>query len=281
MVQEQPTITEERPTTLLEQALPVAEQGAEGVAEAMASAVAEFDLSTPEGVKAAAEKFPALKAWREDGYGSGLEAGRRETERKYTRDQASSERVMEVAKDMYERMGVDLDPDSLQTLTRLTRGNADAARLEVMQHMAEEAMGMTESESERSMLQSLIDGAEGNADEMQKVATMAVSAVANRSKSAALDALTLDELLKNEKHRKAIDDLVAQRMQEEAEARAIESRRTDAAPEPPAGVIGTPKGVTQDRLNAMSPDSRREYFASLSDEERGDMWSLVLGTAGR
>ena len=65
MVQEQPTIVEERLRAALEPEQPVAEVASPVVAEALVSAVADFDLSTPAGIKAAAEQFPALKNWRE------------------------------------------------------------------------------------------------------------------------------------------------------------------------------------------------------------------------
>lgn len=280
MVQEQRTIVEEQPTAVTEPVSPVAADGDAAVADAVNQAVADFDLSTPAGIKAAAEKFPALKNWREEGYGAGLEAGKQRTIQELQRDQASSERVQATAKQIYERYGIELDEQDQKTLTGLTRANADAARLEAMRNLALEAKGMAATETEAELLQGLIDKASGNADEMQQVATMAISAVANRSKTDAINSLDLDQLLNDEKHRSAIEARVAAGVQAELEARGVEAQQRENPPEAPVGAGGVAGRMTAERLAGMTPAARLEYLSSLDDEARGDMWSVVLGQTG-
>jgi hypothetical protein len=281
MVQEQSAIAEEQPMVGAEQAQPVAVSDAGAVADAVASAVADFDLSTPAGIKAAAEKYPALKNWREEGYGAGLEAGKQRTLAEMQRDQASAERVHATTKQILERYGIDLDPEDEKTLTGLTRANYEAVRLETMRNLALEAKSMTATETEAALLQDLIDKADGNADAMQEVASRAMSAVASQAQREGKESLTLDELLTNEKHRKALEDWYVQRQMEEQRAQDVESSRIELPPGAPSGSLGSPGGMTIDRWLGMTPDARKEYAVSQDDAGRQALWEMVGANLGR
>lgn len=243
-----------------------------------ATASVPFDLNTPEGARKALEDNEHLRNLAARLKADAANEAKQRLENEYRRNQATTERVQQVAQDMYERLGVQLDDSDISTLRSLTAANADAARLELMTHLAKQAQSMLQTPEEQAFLQDLIDRASGSPDEMEQVATRAIGAVTSVSKKQARDELSFDELVNDPRYKAQIDALVEQRLQEEARAQEVERQTAgrDPVPELPAGVAGAPS-ITPERLAAMNPTERLGYFQSLTDEQRSAMWGMVLG----
>lgn len=273
--EQETALTAEQQSSVSEQVAPVADATTEAVAHegAPANLSVTFDLSTDEGIRAAIEANPNFRGYIERERSNGENRGRQLLENEYKRDRAASERVEAVAKQMYERLGVELAPDDLATLRALTRANSDAARLETMRALATEAKALA-SDEEATLLQTLIDSAEGNAEEMEKVAAQAVGVVTNKAARAARDGLSFDELITDSRLREQAEAYVQKLMAEEAEAKRVEQNTLEQAPDAPPGTAGNAP-MTRERLQAMAPDQRLAYFSSLSDEDRARMWELV------
>lgn len=282
MVQEQPITAEERLRAALEPEIPVAEAASPVVAEAVTPAVADFDLSTPAGIRALADKYPELKNWREEGYGAGLEAGKQRTLADIQRDKGTEESVRAYHQRVIDAINAGEDPDELVKETpTYVRANREIAKIEAMRALAMDAKSMAGSEAEANMLQALIDEADGSAEKMERAAGLAIQTVTKKARADALDELTLDELLKNDKHRSAIEAEVERRLAEEQAARDVESNRLVAPPDAPPGSLGGPSGMTIDRWLQMTPDARKTYALSQDDAGREALWEMVGANMGR
>jgi len=110
-----PDVTSEQESPIEEQVQPVAEGGAEPVADDE-GAVAEptFDFSTDEGILAAAEQNPTLKGLLERMKKDGENTGRQRYESEMRRRMASDESLAAGARILAERLGVAADDESVQ-----------------------------------------------------------------------------------------------------------------------------------------------------------------------
>lgn len=282
MAMEQPITVEERLRAALEPETPVAEAASPVVAETVSPAVADFDLSTPAGIRAAAEQFPELKNWREEGYGAGLEAGKQRTLADIQRDKGTEESVQAYHQRVIDAINAGEDPDTLLKETpSYVRANREVAKIEAMRALAMDAKSMAGSEAEAAMLQALIDEADGSAEKMERAAGLAIATVTKKAKSEALDSLTTEDLLKNDKHRSYIEAEVERRLAEEQGARDVESNRLQVPPEAPPGSLGGASGMTIDRWLQMTPDARKNFAIAQDDDGRAALWEMVGANMGR
>lgn len=275
MVVEQTTAQEEQLGAETEPSQ-VAVSTADAVAPASEQAVAAFDLNTLEGIRAAAEQNPQLKAWREEGYGAGLEAGKQRTLAQIQREQGSLERAQDTVRWAAEQISKGADPDEIaKQMAPHVTANQSWTRAEIMRGLI--AQARTLDEEAVAPLAELADALEGNADEIQKVAQAALNAVANKSGATArqsiLDAESLDAVPKDSKLYKAIRAEIEKEAATEVNAQKTEANKVPAGPKTPAGTATNP--MTKDTFEAMSHEEQLAHLATLSDVERDAMWDLV------
>lgn len=115
-----------------EQQNAVADTGVEPVADdggAVAGSEVQFDLSTDEGILAAAEANPTLKGLLERFKRDGENTGRQRTEAELRRKAASDEQIMRWQQDILRDKGVEISADEARQLLPWMDAHWDQARL--------------------------------------------------------------------------------------------------------------------------------------------------------
>lgn len=115
-----------------EQPMAVADAGTEpvaGDAGAVAGSEVQFDLSTDEGILAAAEANPTLKGLLERFKRDGENTGRQRTESELRRKAASDEQIIRYQQDVLRTKGVELSADEAKELLPWMDAHWDQARL--------------------------------------------------------------------------------------------------------------------------------------------------------
>ncbi len=269
------TGTEQQGGALEQGATSVADDAQAAVADAARQAVADpaIDLSTPEGVRAAADRFPALKAVFADHENT----GKQRTLSELRREQGTNDRAQRYHEDLLGKIGVagGITPELAKETPLYVKANSDFARAEVLRGLI--AQARTLDEEAVAPLADLADALEGNADEIQKVAQAALNAVANKSKGLArsevLDIEDLAQIPKDSKLGKALAAAVARETEAEVNAREVEARTKATTITTPGGTSTEP--MTRTRLDAMASEERLAFLMGLSDEDRSRMWEIA------
>lgn len=250
---------------------------AEAVATSAAQAVAEFDLSTPEGVRKAAEKFPAFKAVFSDVEN----AATQRTMAKIRREQGSDETIRAYHQRLVDEIKTRLDNgEDVTELGKDTplfaKANREAVEAELYQRLYEQAKA-----ADPDAVAALDGFAEQDglsAEHWKGLAQAAMNAVANGTKKSALsewlDAESIDDIPQDSKRYKAIRAYIEKELAVEQKARETEAISIPAGIETPSGAATEP--MTRQRLDAMTPAERLDYIANASDAERDHLWEIAM-----
>lgn len=227
------------------------------VAEAVDRAVAEYDLSTPEGVRAAADTFPALKAVFADYENT----GRQRTLAEMRREQGANDRATAYHAELLRQLEEGADPRELAKQTPgYVKANEDWTRAEVLRGLIAKARELDEDAV--APLAELAESLQGNPDEIEKVAQAAINAVANKSGAAARQALfdieSLDEIPKDSRLYAHVQSLIAKETETEVNARTTEANTLPPMPSTPSGTAAEP--MTKARYEAMSSADRKQFI---------------------
>lgn len=267
-------VASEQNDTALEQALPVADAAAVAVAADADRAVAGFDLSTPEGVRAAADQFPALKAVFADYENT----GKQKTLNEIRRDEGNLDRARGTVQWAAEQIRSGADPDEIaKQMAPHVQANHNWARAEVLKGLIKQAQQMDPDSI--GPLAELADSLGDNADEIERVATAALKAVETSTgkltRQQFLDSDALDDIPIDSKKYKAIQDRIAHEVEAELNARNIETNKPNPIPSAsPSGTAAEP--MTRTRLDSMSHDDKIAYLTGLPAEERSNMWAVAM-----
>lgn len=260
----------------MEQTLPETEQTGESqaVADTLAQAVAEFDLTTPEGVRKAAEKYPAFKAV----FADERNAERQRTMAEIRRSQGTQEVVQKQIEEITRRLAAGENPEAIsKDLPLVVKANRESMEIDAYKALFEQAKAIDPDSV--TALQPFADQEGLTVEHWKNLSTAAVNAVANSSKKAALtewlDSEQIDDIPAESKKYQALKAKFEKELQMELKAREIESRQVPAvAPKTPSGDNVEP--ITRERLDSMTRDERMNFIMSRSDEERSALWELAL-----
>lgn len=258
-----------------EQVSPVAVAPDAAVAAAAERAVAEgFDLSTPEGVRAAAEQFPAFKAVFADYENTGRQKAKNEVRL----DEGNLERAQATVRWAAEQIANGHDPEEIaKQIAPHVAANGNWARAETLRTLIRQAKAHDPDAIES--LDALAESLTGNADEIEKVANAALTVLQRKSGSTVLQGFlendSLDDIPVDSKKYKAITDRIAREVEAEMNARQVEAGIPAPIPSAsPAGSSTAP--MNRQRLDSMTHDEKLAYLTSLPDEERGNMWAVAM-----
>jgi len=249
------------------------------VAAATADAVADLDLSTPDGVRAAAKRFKAIQDVLDESRLNGENTGKQRTLSEMRREQGTADRAKAYHDDLIRRINAG---ENFETLTKQTplyvKANEDWTRVEIMRGLI--AQARTLDEEAVAPLAELAEALEGNAEEIQKVAQAALNAVANKSGATArqsiLDAESLDAVPKDSKLYKAIRAEIEKETETEVNAQKTEAKPVPAGPKTPVGTATNP--MTRQTFEALSRDDQKAYVGTLSEAQRDELWATVTAS---
>lgn len=255
----------------VEQVLPVT-IAPTSVAETVERAVADFDLSTPEGVRKAADKYPAFKAVFADERNAAKQAALNEVRR----ERGTLESIRAHNADVARRISLGEDPDEVAKDTPLyVKANADLTRLEMFKNLYDKAKEM-DSESV-SALDGFAEQEDLTADQWQGLAQAAMNAVANKSKSTGKSEAylteSLDDIPKDSPLWRAIDAHLTKEREAEVTAENITANQKPNPPVVPNGAV-VAGGKTATEIAAMDQRTLNAFTEKLSEEE----WDRVMVT---
>ena len=253
--------------------LPVTEELGQAVAEAAATepvaaieqSVADFDLSTIDGIRRAAEQNPVLREWREQGF----EAGRQKREKELRDERGSDEAAQAHHEWVVSQLALGVDPKDLAKQTpTFVSANRNRARVEQARTYAERVLDAFSVE-ERGQITTALELLADEPDRIEEIVSGVIDTALERKSSAKIAELTFDQLLEqygpDSAVRKTAEAWARSQAEQELEARQME---TETKPNPPRPASNGGAGVTSiDRLAAMSEAEQKQYIASLSDEE--------------
>lgn len=250
-------------------------------ADGAASETPAFDLTTEEGVIAAAAHVDALRKVLDKRQNDGFQAGKLNRDAELRRDMAATERVEGFAREALERHGVELTADDTNLLRTLTKANEDYARIGMargyvnatLQYLGEAAMPQ-ELEAAIAALE-----ATGDVKAIEGIASSAVQRVADTSRTQALDRLTtdaLDALPATHVIAQYINQRIAEGVTEELTAKATEQAQAGRTNPPRvSGAVPGSGGMTAEQARAMTP----EQAANLPPEQYAEWRRLFFAAS--
>lgn len=258
---EQMTIpAEEQNGTVEEQVNPVAATTDATVATGTERAVAEFDLTTPEGARKFAAQHPAFTAV----FADERNAERQRALRERDLEQGTQESVQAYHARLIDRLNSGEDPDVLAKETpQFYTAAQERSRIEMSQNLFNQAKAL-DPESV-SALDPFAENA-STGDQWASVAQAAMNAAANKSKSLGRDefmnAETLDGIPEDAPIRKAIQAWHEQQLENDKMADSIEANRREIAPSTSGGTVSD--GVDLSRFEGMSDAQAQTYMLELA-----------------
>lgn len=259
--------------TAIEAPAGAVEEAVEAVAGdggAVAAQPVTFDLSTDDGIRAAAEANPTLRGYFQKLQADAANAARQQREAEIRREQGTVERVQQY----HQRLIGELQKDDadLDALARETpffvKANEELVRAELLRAMLEQAAAHGD-ETAKELAQNL----KGSPDEMVTVAQRAVDAAIKRARDEAY------EQGKSEAATETAARLEAERKAAEVAARTAQVQNPPQASGSSPGAPGQP---ATERLNAMSdsafasflrtdPDAAKELMRQAREEKSREL----------
>ena len=252
-------------------------------AAASGEAVAEaqgFDLSTEEGVLAAAASADALRKVLDKRQNDGFQAGKLNRDAELRRDQAATSRVEEFARLSLERFGVEVTPEDQNLLRTLTAANEGSARIGMARGYVNATLNYLGESAMPAELETALASLEATGDvkAIEGIASTAVQRVAEHAKQGALASLTEDDLGKlpaDHPVNRYIQQRIADGTTEELKAQALEQATTTRTNAPRVATKGPGSGgMTAETARAMSPAEA----ANLPDSEYAE-WKRLFFAA--
>ncbi len=244
----------------------VLDAGAVAGGSQVAAETPQFDFSTIDGIRKAAESNPMLKAWREEGF----EAGRQRREAELRRDQGTVERAQAFTRSVASRIANGEDPEVIAKEVPLyVKANEDTTRADLMRALVEQAATL------RSLGQTLV----GSPEELTKVAQASLEAALSRARQLAIDELDPDTLPKDHKLRLWLDAQRDHEVETELNAREIAVKQPVNAPRTPSGAPVADGLITAAEFTAMTKSQQERYLEPLTEEQVTTLLAKVYESA--
>lgn len=258
-----------------EQVTPVAVEPTEPVAPMPDRAVPEFDFNTPEGIRAAAKQHPAFEAVFADERNRALQKFQSDLRR----EEGTVERASQTVKWAIDQIEAGADPAAVaKQMAPHVKANQDLSRMEIFQGILDQAKNL--DPDSLAPFADLVESLQGSVDEVEKVATVALTAVSNGSRKQGrqeiLDSEDIDALPES-KLKTALQARVAREATAEVNAREIEAKKPDGIPSAPAGSATEP--MNRQRFESMTSDERKSHLSTLTEAQLKDAWSLAVAEA--
>lgn len=276
-------------TTTVDPAVEAADQILAAAADSVTESGAQVEELVPE---AEAEQGAAAAAFsladipdddllahlreRKDGSGLSLEDRLRKSERdrereRIRREQGSNERAQQYHAWLTEQIesGKSAEEIAKQTPT-FVKANQDYVTAETARAWVETALphfGVQEQEVLNSVLEGFIES--GDVEGLKELAGKTWNAAAAKVKQSAVSDLSLSDIPADSKLHQDVQAHIQSEVEKELAAREKERVETpENPPRTPSG--GAPAGI--DNLDSMTPEARKAYFNSLTDDERTELW---------
>lgn len=263
----EPPVVDEAPAGALDITTETASEGGEAAPEP----VVTFDLSTDDGIKAAAESNPRLKGYFEKLQADAANTARQRRDAELRREQGTAERAQQYHEWLVSELQKGTDPQELARQTPIwVSANEQHALSRVSKALLQRA-GELGDETARELAESL----EGNTEELPRVAQATLDALVKRAKSDAVEAISLDTLPASLKTQ--VDRLVAEQVEAkvaaELAAHALEQQIAERPTAPDVRGTGPSSTSTQD------PDRERLMTTGLpmTDEAARKRVAAALG----
>lgn len=245
--------------------LGVAVLAPEPVAAPETTPVAAFDLSTVEGIKAAAAQFPTLQQWREEGYAAGKQTGRSEFEKQLRLDQGRAERVQEYHQYVIDQLNNGADPSQLAKQTPAWMSAYETAnRVSLYTGLAQQAASLL-PDAQRADITARLELLEGKPEELETVAQMALNALDAHAKSSALLDFDPDSIDANHPAYPKLQAWKEREVTSELNAQKTAANAVQAAPLTPTGSAPVPQNL--DALAGMPQEQQMEYLLNLATSD--------------
>lgn len=240
----------------------VAVMAPEPVAATETPPVAAFDLSTVEGIKAAAAQFPSLQQWREEGFSAGKQTGRSEYEKQLRLDQGRAERVQEYHGYVVDQLNNGADPAQLAKQTPAWMAAHEIAnRVALYTGLASQAASLLPADKAAD-IKARLELLEGQPEELEAVAQMALDALDTHAKSSALLDFDPDSIDATHPAYPKLQAWKEREVTSELNARAVQANAVPGTPIVPAGAAPVPRNL--DALAAMPQTEQMDYLLGLA-----------------
>jgi hypothetical protein len=252
---EQDEVEQPEPVAAIE---PVAEPEVRAVAEAETPT---FDLTTPEGVRKAAEQFPAFQAVFADERNRAAQKAKTDL----LRERGTLESIQAHNAEAIRRLSLGEDPNEIAKDTPLyVKANADLVRLEMFKNLYEKTKEIDPDAV--AALEGFAEQEDLSPDQWQNLAQAAMNAVAQKSvktgKESLLSLESLDDIPKDSPLWRAIDAHLTKEREAEVTAENITATQKPNPPSAPQGTVAA-GGKTATEIAAMTS----KQFDALSEEE--------------
>ena len=225
-----------------------------------------FDLSTTDGIRRAAEKYPTLQQWREEGFNAGKLKRDKEL-----RDQLGSEdAVKSYHEQVVRRIASGEDPSAvLKETPQYVKANRDAYwRGEV------EKVIDAFSTDEQAQIRDALEAAE-DVDSRERVSRQVLDFAIDRHSTNRIKSLKLADVPEDSELRKSIAEHVAAELAKERAA--LEQELKPKPLNPPTTPTGESMagGDALSRFNQMTPAQRTDYMETATDEQKSALWAAA------
>lgn len=247
------------------------------VTNPVSQAVIEDDYSTPERIRAAAEKNPALKKVLAEYENTGAQKALT----RVRREQGSNETVQayhqRLVEDIARRVANGEELGDLGKDTPLfAKANREAVASEMFKSLFTQAKEFDPDSV--AALESVVDQDELTAENWMALAQASINAVVKSTQKGAINEWLNaedEEFPSDSKRYKDLEERLRKQMESELNARQVEGKViADQAPPIPTGK--STETVTRTSLEAMNPDQRLQYVLSLTDAERSKLWDVAM-----
>lgn len=240
-----------------------------------------FDLSTDEGIRAAADSSPMLKGYLERMKLDGINQGRQSRESELRRDEASNERVEQMTQALFDRYGIEVEPEDQNFFRVITKSNSDFQRVNLSKEYAERAADYFQlSADDRVAFTTHLESINSDPTETQNVASEMMQAVYNKGKQDAMNNLT-PEILQNNP---SVTNWIAQQAQSQNDsedtARRIEASIRGRVPAVPTGSASS-NGFNALEIAQMTASARDKYIDTLSEAQQDEVMTAMYEAVQR
>jgi hypothetical protein len=235
-----------------------------------------FDLSTDDGIRAAAESNPALKGYFDKLQADAANTARQQRDNELRRESGTAEQARRYNESVIQRLRNGEDPDVIARETPLwVKANEDTTRAELYSQIATHAASLLPP-AEAAVVKTLAESVQGKPEEMQQVAQTALNAVAAHSQARALDDFDPDTIDKNSPTWARLQTWKERELTSEREAAAIAQQQAGRTNPPNASGTGPGSlGMTAEQARTMTP----EQAAALPDAEFAEWKRLFFASA--
>lgn len=264
----------------LDQAAPVPAPEPTPAIEAAEESVPEsvtFDLSTVDGVRAAAEKSEAMRNYLEKLRLDSANAERQRVQNEMRREQGSVERAQATIAALVDRLADGEDPEVLKKeLPMYVSANAGWAQAQILSKLAEQAIEMAEPTAQEA-LRALLERAD-TPEAVQEVTGHALNAVLRKNTDDTLANLDPESLREHPRFKDWLQSELTKAMEVEMAAQQKQTTIRPNAPTTPSGVAPS-SGINPVEFAAMDKAAQERALANLTEEQEDALMTAMYEAA--